>query len=172
MTKFGFWGIRDGEANNSRDAWLSNFSKGGEWAPRDDKSHPSPSPKWSPVNFKHWCVLLCMCILSLRLDKSSSTYNLYVYDYSELIPANNTVIRQLPADFYCRIVDGNGANVETQWYIDGILYTFFEGPIELVVLPGASTNLTLASTLQPLLMVSCRSSFYPDTSLGVFLVGK
>lgn len=99
---------------------------------------------------------------------------LYVYDYPELIPANNTVVRQLPANFYCQIRDRNGIfpNIETQWYIDSILYTLYEGPVELVVPPGAPTNLTLASTPLPFLMVSCRSAIHPGTDLGTFVVGK
>ena len=93
--------------------------------------------------------------------------------FSELIPANNTVVREAPATLYCRVTDTSGTleTVETVWYIEGIRFDFFEGPIDVSVSPNAPSNLTVLFASEPG-RVSCRTSFYPDLDLGVFRVGK
>ena len=93
---------------------------------------------------------------------------------AELIPANNTLVRRFPAAFYCRITDTTGGItvVQTEWYIDDVPYTEFRSG-SVTVSEGAQTNLTinfLFVSFRPVI-VSCRTSFFPDISVGTFQAG-
>ena len=95
---------------------------------------------------------------------------------TELIPDNNTIVRQLPAQFYCRITDTTGeiSDIPTQWYINDLIYTNPEviELFSLTVSSGTQTNLTVISSgFETFIGVSCRTSFYPSASLASYLIG-
>ena len=101
-------------------------------------------------------------------------YGIYKF-FTDLVPMNNTVVRQIPANFYCRITDRTEvvSDIQTQWYINNIIHTEVIGLFEIIVNGGqAQTNLSIFSAFDTSIFVSCRSSFYPNTNLGVFQVGK
>ena len=97
---------------------------------------------------------------------------------TDLIPDNNTIIRQLPATFYCLIIDTTlGMNITTEWYIDGIQVEGNLLEYARIVPEGVNTNLTIISlgftnSLVPSVNVSCRTSIFPDVIYGSYQVGK
>lgn len=95
--------------------------------------------------------------------------------HAELIPANNTIVRELPATFYCRVTDTTGTVSDSmllpQWFIDGNPVGAVQGPYEVMLPPGAPNNLTVVSSFIPI-TVSCRIMAHPNVDLGVFRVGE
>ena len=93
--------------------------------------------------------------------------------HAELIPANNTVVLELPATFYCRVTDTTGtiSVVPTQWFINGEPADLVEGPFEVELPPTFPNNFTVISSFIPI-RVSCQIPFYPNVDLGVFQVGE
>ena len=89
-------------------------------------------------------------------------------------------VRELPASFYCLIMEESGMNtIATEWYINDVPITDFPGATDFSMIEPEeeNTNLTIVS-LQFLnssvtfLEIFCRSELFPDVTYGYFQIGE
>ena len=99
----------------------------------------------------------------------------YLWLHAELIPANNSVVRDLPATFSCRVTDTTGtlSLIIPEWFINGLPADGIAGPYVVELPPAApnNANITIVSSFVQL-RVTCRIPFHPDVDLGVIQVGE